>query len=321
MDTRQELPSKPSDEYPFESRFVNIDGFRIHYGEHGHGDPVLFVHGNPTSSYIWRNILPKVAQESGKRGIAIDLLGFGESDKPEKVDYTLQRHAEILEGFIEKLGLKNIILVLHDWGGPIGASYAVEHPRNVQGMALMETFLWDISWEDFGKYKAVFKLFRSSFGYPMIQVMNFFVNRVLPGSVLNKENLTAAAMHRYRDPFPTISSRRAVREFPRLLPIEGKPKESWLFIKKMEEKLPLLKSPVMWIKATPGVIISKDTEYHLIELSARLPQLTVTDFGPGLHYLQEDNPDKVAELILSWMRQYKMIDNAGASGRTYRQVA
>ncbi len=321
MEMNSEQSIKPSDAYPFESRFASINGYRIHYVEQGTGDPVLFIHGNPTSSYIWRNILPKVSQESGKRGIAIDLLGFGKSDKPKNVEYTLQGHGEILEGFIEKLDLKNVILVLHDWGGPIGASYAVGHPRNVRGMVLMETFLWDISWEDFGIYKAVFKLFRSSLGFPMIQMMNFFVNRVLPGSVLNKDNLTAEVMRRYREPFPTISSRRAVREFPRLLPIEGRPKDSWMFIKKMEEKLPLLKSPVMWIKAAPGVIISKDTEYHLIELSARLPQLTVTDFGPGLHYLQEENPNKVAELILEWMHQYKMTGKAEAYGGTFQRVA
>ncbi len=321
MEMRNDASSPPSGEFPFESRFINVKGYRIHYVEQGQGDPVLFIHGNPTSSYIWRNILPKVARESGKRGIALDLLGFGKSDKPEDGDYSVQLHEEILEGFIEQLDLRNIILVLHDWGGPIGAAYAVRHARNIRGMALLETFLWDLSWEDFGKAKALFRLFRSPFGYPLLQVMNLFVNRVLPGTVLNKENLTAEVMRHYRDPFPTVGSRRAVRQFPRLIPIEGKPKESWLFIKKMEEQLPLLKSPVMWMKATPGVIISKDTEYHLIELSARLPQLVVMDFGPGLHYLQEENPEKVADMILSWMRQYKMYGATEAAGRTYRRVA
>ncbi len=313
--------AKPSDEYPFESRFVNVNGYRIHYVEQGEGDPVLFVHGNPTSSYVWRNILPKVARESGKRGIAVDLLGFGKSDKPYGVDYTPQLHAEILETFIEKLDLRNIILVLHDWGGPIGTSYAVGHPGNIRGLSLMETFLWDLSWEDFGKAKALFRLFRSPLGYLMIQVMNFFVDRVIPGAVLKKENITPEIMRHYQEPFPTIRSRRAVRRFPCLLPIEGKPKESWLFIKKVEEKLPLLKCPVMWIKAVPGAIISKDTEYRLIELSARLPQLVVADFGPGLHYLQEDDPDKIADLILSWMRQYKITGKAETSGPVYRRVA
>ncbi len=321
VETKKEQSAKPSDEYPFESRFVNIRGYRIHYVEQGQGDPVLFVHGNPTSSYIWRNILPKVARESGTRGIALDLLGFGKSDKPEDLSYTLQLHSEVLKDFIEELDLKNIILVLQDWGGPIGTSYAVDRPGNTRGIAFMETFLWDMSWEDFGKAKMLFRLFRSPFGYLLNQVMNFFVERVIPATILNKENLTAEIMRRYREPFPTIDSRRAVRQFPGLLPIEGKPKESWLFIKSMEEKLPLLKFPVMWIKATPGVIISKETEYHLIELSARLPQLVVMDFGPGLHYLQEENPDKIADLILSWMRQYRIFRRAENAGQVYRRVA
>jgi haloalkane dehalogenase len=321
MEMKNDQSATPADSVTLESRFVKINGYRIHYVEAGQGDPVLFIHGNPTSSYIWRNILPRVARESGKRGIAIDLLGFGKSDKLEDGDYSAQLHAEVLEGFIEALGLRNIILVLHDWGGPIGASYAVRHPGNIRGVALLETFLWDLSWEDFGKAKALFWLFRSPVGYPLLQVMNLFVNRVLPGAVLKKESLTTDVMKQYREPFPTVNSRRAVRQFPCLLPIEGKPKESWLFIKRMEEKLPLLKSPVMWIKASPGAIISKDTEYHLIELSARLPQLVVMDFGPGLHYLQEENPDKVADLILSWMRQYKMYGTTEAASRTYRRVA
>ncbi len=321
MEPRNDRSTTPPHEYPFESRFVNINGYRIHYVEQGQGDPVLFIHGNPTSSYIWRNILPKVARESGKRGIAPDLIGFGKSDSPEDGEYSAQFHAEILEGFIETLKLRNIILVLHDWGGPIGTSYAVGHPGNIRGVALLETFLWDLSWEDFGKAKTLFRLFRSPFGYLLLQVMNFFVDSVIPRAVLKKENLTQEVMARYREPFPTISSRRAVRQFPRLLPIEGKPKESWLFIKRMEEKLPLLKSPVMWIKASPGVIISKETEYHLIELSARLPQLIVRDFGPGLHYLQEENPDKIADLILSWMRQYKMYGKTEAPVQAYRRVA
>ncbi len=321
MEMRNDSSTRPSDSYPLESRFVNINGYRIHYVEQGQGDPVLFIHGNPTSSYIWRNILPKVARESGKRGIALDLLGFGKSDKLEGADYSVQLHTKVLEGFIEALDLRNIILVLHDWGGPIGASYAVGHPGNIRGVALLETFLWDLSWEDFGKAKALFRLFRSPLGYPLLQVMNFFVNRVLPGGVLKKENLTTVVMDQYREPFPTVNSRRAVRQFPCLLPIEGKPKESWLFIKRMEEQLPLLKSPVMWIKAAPGIIISKATEYHLIELSARLPQLMVMDFGPGLHYLQEEDPDRVADLILSWMRQYNMYGATEAASSTYRRVA
>lgn len=305
MDTKnkQYTDIRPSAEFPFESRMVDINGYKIHYVEEGQGDPILFIHGNPTSSYLWRNILPKVARETGRRGIALDLLGFGKSDKPDDVEYTVRLHYKILEAFIEKLGLKNLVLVLHDWGGPLGTYYAVHHPGNIQGIALMETFLWNMAWEDFGSFKAGFKLFRSPVGYLMNQVMNVFVNKLLPGAVLNKENMTDEVMGHYRAPFPTIRSRKAIRTFPQLLPIECEPAGSFAFIEEIEEKLPSLSAPVMWIKAEPGTIITKDSEYHLLMLKQKLPQLVVNDFGPGLHYLQEDNPGKITDLLGEWIRE------------------
>jgi haloalkane dehalogenase len=321
MDINKDTGTRPTAEFPFESHFVSIGGYRIHYVEQGQGDAVLFIHGNPTSSYLWRNILPQVARKAGKRGVALDLLGFGKSDKPDEVNYTLQLHYDILEGFIEKLDLKNLILVLHDWGGPLGTSYAVRHPGNVRGMALMETFLWNMLWDDFGRFQPIFRLFRSSAGYLLIQVMNIFVNKVLPRSVVQSKNMTKEIMRRYREPFPTIASRRAVRVFPQLLPIECRPVESHAFIEEIELKLPAAKFPVLWIKATPGAIISENTVYRLIALKARLPQLEVKEFGPGLHYLQEDDPEKIVELIVEWMRTNNMIDERAAPPRTYREAA
>ncbi len=295
----------PSADFPFESRFVTVDGYKIHYVEEGRGDPVLFIHGNPTSSYIWRNILPRVAQETGRRGIAPDLLGFGKSDKPD-VDYSLLLHERIVEGFIEQLRLTNIIMVLQDWGGPLGAAYAVRRPDNVRGITLMETFLWDTNWRDFGGFKVVFRLFRSPVGYLMLQVFNMFVEQLLPNQVVNKEHMTAEVMRRYREPFPTVKSRAAVRRFPQLILIEGEPKESREFIGEIERNLGGLKFPVQWIKATPGAIITKDTEYHLAELKEKLPQLVIKDFGPGLHYLQEDDPAKIAGLLVNWIRENEL---------------
>ncbi len=321
MDIREDAETRPSVEFPFESHFVSIGGYRIHYVEQGQGDPILFVHGNPTSSYLWRNILPQVAGQAGKRGLALDLLGFGKSDKPDDADYTLQWHYDILEGFIQKLDLKNLVLVLHDWGGPLGTSYAVRHPGNVRGMALMETFLWNMLWDDFGSFKPMFKLLRSPVGYFMIQVMNIFVNKVLPGSVVRRKNMTEDVMHYYREPFPTIKSRRAMRVFPQLLSVECRPAESHAFIEEIEQKLPSAKFPVLWIKATPGVIITENTEYRLVALKTRLPQLEVKEFGPGLHYLQEDDPNKIVELIVEWMVTHDLIGEKDAPRGTYRKAA
>ncbi len=302
---KKRLP-KPSSEFPFVRRSVAIGGYRISYVEAGDGDPILFIHGNPTSSYLWRNVLPKVARETGRRGIALDLLGFGMSDKPEDVHYSVRLHADIVEGFIKKLDLTKLILVLHDWGGPLGAAYAAVYPESVRGVALMETFLWPLAWKDFGKYATLFRLFRSPAGYILLQVMNGFVNNVLPGAVLQKENVSEEVMRHYREPFPTISSRRAIRAFPKLLPIEGLPADSDAFFEELRQKIRTITCPVLWIKAVPGLILSTETEYHLSLLKKMLPQLIVKEFGPGLHYLQEDNPDKIADLLSEWMFQCKL---------------
>lgn len=296
---------RPSAAFPFESRYVTVDGHRIHYIEEGWGDPILFIHGNPTWSYIWRNVLPVVARQSGRRGIAMDLLGFGRSDKPD-VAYTAALHARIVEGFIKQLGLRNVVLVLQDWGGPLGTHYAVRHPGNVQGIALMETFLWHMLWDDFGKYRTGFKVVRSAAGYALIQVMNLFVNKLLPGAVLRKEHMTAEIMRRYREPFPTVASRRAIRMFPQLLPIECVPRESADFIEDIQQRLSSLTMPVLWIKANPGLIVTENTLYHLLLLRDRVRRLDVKDFGPGLHYLQEDNPGRLARLLLGWLDENRL---------------
>ena len=300
---REKGPAIPSADYPFESNYAYVNNHRIHYIEEGEGDPILFIHGNPTWSYLWRNIMPRVARESGKRGIAIDLLGFGKSDKPEDVSYSIKLHSDILQGFIEKLDLKNITFVLHDWGGPLGTAYAVQHPDNVRGIALMETFVWPLEWKDFGVLAPGFRMFRSALGYPLIQGMNMFVTKVLPSAVMHKDHMSEEVMRRYQEPFPTIGSRRAIRVFPQLLPIDCKPDESSEFIEDLQTRLAGVKFPMLFIKATPGAIVSKDTEYHLHLLQKMIPQLIIKDFGPGLHYLQEDDPDKVSDLVMEWMHQ------------------
>ena len=131
--------------------------------EEGHGKPILFIHGNPTSSYLWRNVLPRVAREGGRRAIALDLLGFGKSEKPGAVDYSLRLHAQVVEDFVQKLGLKDLVLVADDWGGPMSAYYAIHHPDNIESLVLMETFLWPMTWQDdfSPEFRMPFKLMRS----------------------------------------------------------------------------------------------------------------------------------------------------------------
>ena len=289
--------TKPSAKFPFESKFVTIDGYKIRYVEEGQGEPILFIHGNPTSSYLWRNILPTVANATRKRGIALDLLGFGKSDKPN-IEYALKLHNHIVERFIEKLGLDNLTLVLHDWGGPLGMYYAVHHPEKIKGIALMETFMWDMRWQAFPiMFRVIFWLLRSPIGFIMSQVMNRFINQFIPAGVVNKENLTHEVMQGYREPFPTIQSRRAIRVFPKLLPIQGRPRASAEVMKEIETGLSSLACPMLWILNEQGSL----TENYIPWLRKKIPQITTKNFGNGRHFMQEDNPEKLSQIISEWI--------------------
>jgi haloalkane dehalogenase len=288
--------------FPFDSKFISVHGHRIHYVDVGSGDPILFVHGNPTSSYLWRNVLPNVAARTGRRGIAIDLLGFGKSDKPSHVHYSLKLHAEIIEGLIHQLGLENIVLVADDWGGPLGTYVAVRHPEAFQGIALMETFLWTFTWnEDFApEFRVPFKLMRTPLGFIMIQMMNFMTKKLIPQHC----PISQDSLDYYVSSCPTIASRKAMREFPRLLPVEGKPKESVEFFAELQNGLPHLQCPVLWIKASPGIVPSDDfppSLRHFDELRKRISHFTIEEFGPGHHFLAEENPEQLCRLLVEWM--------------------
>jgi haloalkane dehalogenase len=293
--------TKPSAKFPFESKFIKIDGYKIHYVEKGQGEPILFIHGNPTSSYLWRNILPKVSNTTGKRGIALDLLGFGKSDKPD-IEYTLKLHNHIVEKFIYALGLDNLTLVLHDWGGPLGMYYAVHHPKNIKAIALMETFMWDMRWKAFPVFlRAIFWLLRSSAGFFMIQVMNIFINQFIPAGVVSKENLTDEIMQGYREPFPTIKSRRAIRVFPKLLPINGRPHASAKIMKEIETGLSSLTCPMLWILNENGILLEED----VLWLKEKIPQIETKNFGQGSHFMQEENPEKLSQILSDWLMGIK----------------
>ena len=294
------LPSPPAD-YPFQSQFVTIEGYKIHYIEKGQGDPVLFIHGNPTSSYLWRNVLPSVSQKTNRRGMALDLLGFGKSDKPN-IAYSLKLHAKIIEGFIRELNLNNMILVADDWGGPLGTYNAIQSPDKFQSIVLMESFLWPMTWmEDFSpEFRTPFKLMRTPLGFVMIQVMNFMAKKIIPQHC----PISKDALDYYIHSFPTIASRKAMRDFPKLLAVEGEPKESEAFIQEIQAGLSRLNFPVAWIKATPGIVPSDDfpsSLRHLESLKKKLPQLTIKEFGPGHHFLAEENPERLSSIIIEWI--------------------
>ena len=285
-----------SADFPFESKYIEVHGSKIHYVDEGSGDPILFLHGNPTSSYLWRNIIPYLVPHG--RCIALDLIGMGKSDKPD-LDYRFFDHSKYVEGFIEKLDLSNLTLVIHDWGSALGFHYAMRHENNIKGIAFMEAMLKPIKWEDFpSKYRMGFKLFRApGIGWFMISVVNVFVTQMLPQAIVRK--LTAEEKDYYGSPYKTVNSRKPIRQWPCEIPIEGKPADVYEVISSYNQKLQESEVPKLLFYATPGGIIDSKTVDWCRQ---NLKNLKVVDIGDGIHFIQEDNPHLIGEELAKWFQ-------------------
>ncbi len=281
-------------EFPFSSQFVDVHGSRMHYIDEGSGDPVLFLHGNPTSSYLWRNVIPHLSSQA--RCIAPDLIGFGKSEKPD-IDYRFYDHAHYLEGFIEKLGLKNITLVIHDWGSGLGFHYAMRHEDNVRGIAFMEAIIKTERWSDFPpEFRRGFKMFRTpGVGWLFIVVLNAFVKQLLPQAVAR--GLSDEAKRRYAEPFPSGRSRKPIRVWPKEIPIEGKPADMTATVNEYSKRLTESQLPKLMFTAQPGGIIREE---RAAWAEANMPNLETVDIGDGIHYLQEDNPELIGSELARW---------------------
>lgn len=284
-----------SPDFPYESNYLEVLGSKLHYVDEGSGDPILFLHGNPTSSYLWRNIIPYLTRLG--RCIALDLIGMGKSDKPD-IEYRFFDHVKYVEGFIEKLGLQNITLVLHDWGSALGFHYARRHESNVKGLAFMEAVLmpipsWDAMPED---GRQLFQAFRTpEVGWDMIVNQNVFVEQVIPNMVVRK--LTEAEMNRYREPFKNPASRKPVWRWPNEIPIAGEPADVVEAVEVYNQWLQKTELPKLLFHGTPGGALPAP----LVEWCRQnLKNLKTVDIGPGIHYLQEDNPHLIGAELATW---------------------
>jgi haloalkane dehalogenase len=293
----KEMTSKSiSSEFPFPSKFIEINGSNIHYIEEGTGDPIVFIHGNPTSSYLWRIIIPYLTPHG--RCIALDLIGMGKSDKPE-IDYRLVDHINYVEGFIEKMELTNITFVIHDWGSALGFHYAMHHERNIKGLAFMEAILKSANWDNFPKdFKMGFKLFRTPvIGWLMIVGMNIFVEQILPKAIVRK--LTEAEKNHYRAPYKRLQDRKPLWRWPNELPIEGQPADVTKIVEHYNRKLQDSELPKLLFFAHPGGILRS----AMVEwCEQNLKNLKTVDTGPGIHYLQEDNPHLIGSELAQWYK-------------------
>ncbi len=280
--------------FPFESKFIEVEGSKIHYVEEGTGDPILFLHGNPTSSYLWRNVIPYAAKVG--RAIASDLIGMGKSDKPD-IDYGFFDHVKYIEGFIEQFGLQNITFVIHDWGSGIGFHYATRHEGNTKGLAFMEAILPMQSWDAFPEgARDLFKQFRTKdVGEDLLINRNVFVENVLPGSVVR--TLTDEEMDRYREPYLEEASRKPIWRWPNELPIEGEPGDVWEAALAYHEWLQRTDVPKILFHATPGALMQAPA---VASMESTFKNLTSVDIGPGVHFVQEDNPHKIGEELAKW---------------------
>ena len=276
-----------------------IHGKQMAYVDEGQGDAIVFQHGNPTSSYLWRNVMPHL--EGLGRLVACDMIGMGDSDKldesgPDRYHYAEQR--DYLFALWDALDLGDrVILVLHDWGSALGFEWANQHRNRVAGIAYMEAVTMPIAWSDFpGPMRSVFQGFRSPEGESMVLEQNMFVEGVLPGSV--KRQLSDEEMDHYRAPFRNAGEdRRPTLSWPRNIPIEGEPAAVVATVEEYGAWLSQSDVPKLFIKGEPGALIRG----RALDFVRTWPNQTEVSV-PGVHFLQEDSPDEIGAAVASFVR-------------------
>ncbi|VVC75865.1 Haloalkane dehalogenase [Aquicella siphonis] len=278
------------------SQYIEVYGSRMHYVEAGEGSPILFLHGIPTSSYLWRNVIPHLTQLG--RCIAPDLIGFGHSDKPD-IDYTVFDHIRYIEKFIETLGLKNITIVMHGWGSLIGLDYAMRHERNCRGLVFYEAFLRSLNENDISLPFQEQLIALQGMENVSDFVMNgsAFVDKIIPQNVMRQ--LTEEEMQNYRQPFLQEGAGKPILQYLRELPNgQGKTRIDKL-IADYSEKLKHSRLPKLMLYSVPGFITSIAT---VIWAKDNLPNLEVVDIGEELHLAQESNPRLIGGTISAWLQ-------------------
>jgi haloalkane dehalogenase len=281
---------------------VTISGRRMAYSEMGEGDPIVFLHGNPTSSHLWRNIMPHLAGQG--RCIAPDLIGMGDSEKlepsgPER--YTFREHRRFLDAFLETLGItRNVTLVIHDWGSALGFDWANRHRGAVEGIAYMEGIVRPLEWDEWNQdARRIFEGFRSEAGEEMILKRNLFIEAVLPGSILRK--LTDEEMAVYRRPFAEEGeSRRPTLSWPRQIPLGGEPADVVEIAADYARWMSQNGLPKLFINADPGAILT-GAQREFCRSWKNQTEVTVR----GSHFLQEDSPHEIGEAIAAWRKGWK----------------
>jgi haloalkane dehalogenase len=277
---------------------VYVRDTEMSYVDTGRGDPIVFLHGNPTSSYLWRNIIPHVAEYG--RCLAPDLVGMGRSGKSPTRAYRFVDHSLYLDAWFDALDVnRNIILVLHDWGSALGFHWAFRHRDQVQAIVYMEAIAQPRRWEDFPNGRdTMFRALRSEQGEHLVLDENFFIEVVLPKSMIR--NLSAEEMAAYRAPFQDREARLPTLVWPRELPIDGDPADVVEIVERYGEWLSTSRLPKLFINADPGaMLVGRSRDFCRGWPNQR--EVTVK----GIHYLQEDSPNEIGVAMREFVASFR----------------
>jgi haloalkane dehalogenase len=284
-----------SSDFPFESRYIDVHGSKMHYIDEGEGDPILFLHGNPMSSYLWRNVVPHLSGQG--RCIVPDLIGMGKSDHPD-IAYRFDDQYRYLSGFIENLGIgSNVTLVIHDWGSGLGFRWAHDHAGDVKAIAFMEAMIKTMSMDEFPpSLRAAMRMMRAPVtGWLMVSVGNIFLKKMVPD--LTHATLSPEALAYYRSAFPTIASRKPILQWPRELPVDGKPADNSAVVEAYRQWLTETELPKLLFHGDDGVAIK---QAEVAWCRENLSNLDIVDLGEGSHFLQETHPHTIGTELSRW---------------------
>lgn len=293
------LPVPSSTRYAYKT--VDVLGSNMAYVESGRGDPILFLHGVPTSSYLWRNVMPHVEKQG--HVIALDLIGFGKSDQPP-LDYSFADHYRYVEAFVETMDLHNITLVMHDWGSGLGLHYARLNTDRIKAIVTMESIVAPImpadNYDTMPRGSANFfrKVRAPLSGAKLIIEDNYFIERVLPNSIVRP--LSPRAHDVYREPFPNERSRIQINQWPNQMPIGGNPKDVHEIVAAYNDWLQRTELPWLFLYASPGTLNPPEAAEYW---TGHAQNIETAFIGAGIHYVQEDQPYAIGRAISDWYRR------------------
>lgn len=287
-----------SETMPYDKKFATVNGKQIAYVEEGSGDPIVLLHGNPTSSFLWRNVIPELVQSG--RVIVPDLIGQGDSEKLPASEgpsrYSLEVAYNYVDGLLETIGAdENVTLVIHDWGSGIGFLWAMRHAAAVKGVAYLEGIVKPVKWADWPEGAVgIFKGFRSDKGEDLILERNMFIEAVLPTSVIR--DLSETEMDAYRAPHLNADDRQPLLNWPRQIPIEGEPENIVALVNEYGAFMAESELPKLFINADPGsILVGPQREF--CRSWPNQQEVTVK----GLHFIQEDSPVEIGQAVATWL--------------------